>query len=96
MSERAEHPADDGEDPWGEGGEPTEPEECDYVTADDTSCGAMHFREYGTGRLLLSVKPDETSWVRAVRDHMDRERFWPNVWSLSDHGNWHLLRLDDE
>jgi hypothetical protein len=74
--------------------EPGEPEEGDYVTEDDASCAVMHFREHGTGKLQLSVKVDEKDWRRAVKDHMDREQFWPNVWFVSDHGNAHLLSVN--
>jgi hypothetical protein len=29
--------------------------------------------------------------LRAVSLEMEESRFWPNVWSLSDHGNLFLL-----
>lgn len=28
--------------------------------------------------------------IRATRDIMEREQFWPNIWVVSDHGNWSL------
>jgi hypothetical protein len=103
ICERCHEPLDDDEDRetglcsecsyLDDDGDPVEPEEGDYVTEDDESCRRMRFHEYGTRRHLLTVYPDETDWVRAVKDHMEREQFWPNVWFLSDHGNWHLWRL---
>lgn len=30
----------------------------------------------------------------ALRAYMDRVQFWPNCWSISDHGNAHLITFD--
>lgn len=32
----------------------------------------------------------------AVKAWMDKQQFWPNVWTVSDHGNAHLMDLSDE
>jgi hypothetical protein len=42
----------------------------------------------------LTVAEDE-DWQVVVRASMDKTQFWPNVWFVSDHGNWHLLTLQD-
>jgi len=60
-----------------------EPEEGDIVTED-------HQRFFQDGKLILTVAEGE-SWASAVKTHMDHERFWPDVWWISDHGNAHLL-----
>jgi hypothetical protein len=57
-----------------------EPEEGDIVTTD-------HEHWYQDGKLV--VTGDEND----VREYMDDERFWPNVWFISDHGNAHLITL---
>ncbi len=68
-----------------EGEEEGEPEEGDYVTVDHRS-----FR-VGSRTLVL---PDGLStgemWAALDAD-MAGEGFWPGVWFLSDHGNYHLM-----
>ena len=34
---------------------------------------------------------DSAMW-RQLGAHMDKEKFWPNVWFISDHGNAHLMQ----
>jgi hypothetical protein len=65
-----------------------EPEEGDYITYD-------HRKFYQYGKLVLTVPDEYTSeeMVRALREYMDREKFWPNAWWISDHGNSVLLDL---
>ena len=65
-----------------------EPEEGDYLTED-------HRRFWQYDKLVLAL-PEHVGWQAAIRAHMDRERFWPNVWFVSDHGNAHLLTLKPE
>ena len=31
-----------------------------------------------------------------VKQHMEKEGYWPNAWFISDHGNAHLIDLEDE
>ena len=67
--------------------EPEEPEEGDLVTEDN-----QHF--YQDGKMVLDVGPDastQTVW-RELNRHMDKEKFYPNVWWISDHGNWHRMK----
>jgi hypothetical protein len=63
--------------------EPQQPEEGDYTTED-------HHRFYQHGKLVVEVGPDD-DWRLAVVRHMEINKFWPNVWFISDHGNAHLL-----
>jgi hypothetical protein len=75
---------------------PTEPEEGDYVlqpTGPLGGCTAVSV----DGRHRETFSPGETSadeqalaWIRA---DMAANEYWPNVWSLSDHGNYTLLTL---
>jgi hypothetical protein len=69
---------------------PSEPEECDLVTTDH-----MRFYEVGTpGGPKITVGLDD-DWRPAVRAYMERTKYWPSVWFISDHGNSHLLSLED-
>jgi hypothetical protein len=63
----------------------SEPDEGDITTSD-----YRHWYQYG--KLVLTVGPDE-DYEQAVREYMDESEFWPNVWSISDHGNACLLNL---
>lgn len=64
--------------------EDDQPQEDDYTTSD-------HCEFYQNGKLVVEVDKDADDWRPAVRAHMDKEQFWPNVWFISDHGNAHLL-----
>jgi hypothetical protein len=68
--------------------EPDEPEDEDWVTEDHVT-----FREQG-GRGVIVV-PDGQDWRTVVKARMEEEGFYPNVWFISDHGNAHLLNVDD-
>lgn len=62
-----------------------EPQEDDYVTDD-------HINWYQYGKLVLTTNVE--SCEQELRAHMNKERFWPNAWFISDHGNAHLLSLE--
>ena len=34
--------------------------------------------------------------VKLIRQQMDREQFWPDVWFVSDHGNLNLLAVAED
>ena len=76
---------------------PSEPEEGDYIISDSrgetiiTKCGDYHYRkvikEYkGSTRLPEAYN--------IIKNEMEREKFWPDVWTLSDHGNYNLISLE--
>lgn len=64
--------------------------EGDYVTED-----YIHFYQYG--KLVLTIpmvdefSPDD--WTSHIKQHMEENNFYPNVWWVSDHGNANLLSL---
>jgi len=66
-----------------------EPQEGDWGTED-------HERFYevgGTGRVVCEVPAGantEEMWA-ALEEEMARQSFYPDVWFLSDHGNYHLM-----
>jgi len=63
------------------------PEEDDYTTSD-----YVHW--YQSGKLVVTVG-EGGRWQDVVGDHASEEGYWPNMWVVSDHGNSHLLTLDD-
>lgn len=71
--------------------EPTEPDQGDWITED-----YITFREY-EGRGVIRI-PLGGPWQYAVRDRMDREKFWPNVWLAEERGGYMLItrELDEE
>jgi len=69
----------------------TEPEDGDYVIS---SCGYL-----GSGTQVsvvgdkgAAVFKDEEEAEDYVRSRMEGERFYPNVWFLSDHGNLEIRK----
>lgn len=58
--------------------EPSEPGEDDITTSDHT-----HWYQYGK----LYFTGDE----KGLKRKMGKDKFWPNVWFISDHGNAHLI-----
>lgn len=60
-----------------------EPEEDDYVIQD-------HNEGYEVNH-DLGTFPNFDSAIQGIRDRMEADKFWPNVWALSDHGNYHLI-----
>lgn len=75
--------------------EPTEPEEEDLVTYDDKyfyTAGSHSVFDVKMRRNPAFVVGDGEDRDAAIRAYMDKEQFWPNVWSISDHGNAHLIK----
>lgn len=61
-------------------GHDDEPDEDDITTGD-------HHRWYQSGKLYFTG--DEAG----LRAKMEQDKFWPNVWFISDHGNSHLITV---
>lgn len=59
------------------------PEEGDYTTEDHE-----HWYQHGK----LAVEGDYADVVQ----HMNQEKFWPNAWFISDHGNAHLITMESD
>jgi hypothetical protein len=64
------------------------PTEGDIVTED-------HSRFYQDGKLAFVVDLDASHTEMSVQigRYMKKTSYWPNVWFLSDHGNYHLIAL---
>lgn len=43
------------------------------------------------GETWLMAYPDVETAMRAVRVDMERRKFWPDVWAMSDHGDLSLV-----
>ena len=66
-------------------------EDGDYIIS---SNGFEDTLRVYNGRVLADVTEwTESDIVHFIRDKMDKENYWPNVWYVSDHGNINLLRL---
>lgn len=64
------------------------PDESDLITED-------HSRFYQNGKLAFVVDPDASHLEMSLQigHHMKKTSYWPNVWFVSDHGNYHLITL---
>jgi hypothetical protein len=93
------------EDGTPEDDEPDEPEESDLMTEDyrkwyqdgllvleQDNDTRWTYRRNRTSAWLFLGNVGENHET-AVREYCNRTQFWPNVWRLSDHGNWHLLTI---
>lgn len=73
-----------------EGVERDGPQEEDYTTEDHRT-----FYQVGNHRgPVLEVGEDE-DWREKMKEKVEADGFWPNIWFISDHGNAHLLSLTD-
>lgn len=74
---------------------PEEPEleEGDWVTEDHRNF-IQH--EYPHGYRDRVIVGEDEDWRVVLKARMDKGQFFPNVWSLSDHGNLCLLSLTEE
>ena len=61
-------------------GQEDEPSEEDIFISDTGHLGC-------NGKVIHHGNPDHTDG--AIRAWMETEQYWPNVWTVSDHGNIH-------
>jgi hypothetical protein len=70
---------------------PEEPEEEDWIINDDE--GTV----YEGGKPLFHFKfSDDYDWddlFEEIRENMEEQKWYPNVWTCSDHGNWNLQNV---
>lgn len=52
-----------------------------------------HGHAYQNGE-LISDAIESSDLDAAIRAHMETTKYWPNVWTISDHGNASLYELD--
>lgn len=88
-----EHAEFDDEDNWPDYAKG--PEDGDYII---TSCGPLGGQtviyKYNSPPWRHIVK-DGDDIKKIISDEMEREQFWPNIWSLSDHGNLSITTLEE-
>lgn len=65
--------------------EPSEPDEDDIIISDNgVTCA---------GKIITNaVEWDDQ--CEAIKAWMQENKFYPSVWMLSDHGNYHLTSID--
>lgn len=64
--------------------EPLEPDEEDVIIS--------YTDEIFSGSEYIGKASDWEIQVKLIQEWMKGEGFYPNVWQLSDHGNYHLIR----
>jgi hypothetical protein len=80
------------EDAEDEGDEEHEPTEGDYTMTPTGPLGSLISVGQVEGKHLGTFATDDGA-RQFIRDRMEREQFWPNVWNVSDHGNWDLTEV---
>lgn len=69
---------------WGD-----EPQEDDVVISDTGRLGGQSQVFFGGKNLGTFTEWDDIE--DAIREEGNRENYWPNIWQLSDHGNYHQV-----
>jgi len=69
------------------------PEDDDYVISDSGRLGSGYAVSQGGSSLGDFDEWDEV--VTAIKNHMEREQFWPSVWYVNDHGNTSIVNLNE-
>ena len=77
------------EDGWNWLTEREGPQDDDYTLSPTGALGAQTVVAQG-GEHLGDFDTDDAA-LAFVHEHANAEKFWPNVWSVSDHGNAHLV-----
>jgi hypothetical protein len=67
------------------------PQEGDYIISSGRGTHVSEHQEGGGKYLGEFANQDEAEAF--IRQRMDKEQFWPNVWTCSDHGNLNLIVL---
>jgi hypothetical protein len=81
---------DEDGDEDGDDGDEDRPSDDDYTL---TSCGPLGGM-IGVGVIggkFLEQFAEQDDAKEFIRDRMNEEKFWPNVWWVSDHGNWDCI-----
>jgi hypothetical protein len=98
----AEHLIDEGflepdeEEPDEE--EAEEPQEGDYIIADGSPLGSITVVSVCNGRWADGDRSKafttEDEAVKAIKEDMYRQKYWPNVWRQDDHGGIGLYDME--
>jgi hypothetical protein len=66
------------------------PSDEDYTLTTCGSLGGMIGVKVIGGRFLGQFAEQDDA-EEFIRDRMNKQKFWPNVWWVSDHGNWNCI-----
>jgi hypothetical protein len=69
------------------------PEEGDYII-ESRPFGKDVIYKYNDSPPWRHAIQEDDNIYKIISDEMERENSWPNVWTLSDHGNLSLISLE--
>jgi hypothetical protein len=72
-----------------------EPTEEDFTITPTGPLGGLSALGRVGGKFVGTFDCDDDA-VREARRLMTVEQWWPNIWIVSDHGNWNLYEGDDD
>jgi hypothetical protein len=79
---------------------PEEPEDGDYIISDCGPLGSMIAVGIQNGKWTGGDQAKhfytEEEAVKAIKADMAKQKYWPNVWRLDDHGGIELYDLESE
>jgi hypothetical protein len=67
-----------------------QPEPEDYTITPTGPLGGL----YGVGQIEGNFLGEFQEWddaIAAIKADMESNQYWPNIWDVSDHGNWSLV-----
>jgi len=73
--------------------EPTKPEEGDYII--ECTGNDIIIYKYNDSPPWRHKVKDGDDTKKIISDEMEREKYWPNIWNLSDHGNLSITTLEE-
>jgi hypothetical protein len=65
---------------------PTEPEEGDWITQD--------YKTWWMNNSGGFIVTDPDDWPAQMKEIMEGEQWWPNLWYLGERGDWNLLDVN--
>jgi hypothetical protein len=78
--------------------EPEEPEEDDYVILDCGTLGSktiVSVQSRWADKCISKIFDTEEEAVKAIKEDMAAQQYWPNVWREDDHGGVTLYDMED-
>jgi hypothetical protein len=90
--------ASDDDDEDEEDEEPEEPGDDDYVISDCGPLGSKTIVSVGTrwkDRCKSKVFDTEEEALKAIKEDMTAQKYWPNVWREDGHGGVVLYNMED-
>ena len=85
-----EHAEFDDKDNWPEY---ASPEDGDYII--ERTGNDIVISKYDDSPPWRHIVKDGDDINKIISDEMEREKYWPNIWNLSDHGNLSITTLEE-